>query len=81
MLTENVSSALLAMVYHTAANTMGGAGFNFFQVFTGADAVRVWWLLAAVNSAVAVVLVLIVGSTLQSRRRSMPAESPAPTGR
>jgi membrane protease YdiL (CAAX protease family) len=51
-------SALLAMVYHTAANTMGGAGFNLFQIFTGSDAVRIWWLLAAVNCAAAVVLAL-----------------------
>jgi membrane protease YdiL (CAAX protease family) len=52
-------SAMLAMVYHTAANTMGGAGFNLFQIFTGSDAVRIWWLLAAVNCAAAVVLALV----------------------
>lgn len=58
-------SALMAMVYHTAANTMGGAGFNIFQTFTGPDSVRVWWLLAAVNCVAAGVLILVSGPTLQ----------------
>lgn len=58
-------SALLAILYHTAANTMGGAGLNLFQMFSGPDFVRVWWLLAAVNWAVVVILVVVAGPSLQ----------------
>lgn len=57
-------SALLAMVYHTAANTMGSAGLNVFQLFSGADSIRAWWLLAAVNWIVALIVVLVSGPTL-----------------
>ena len=65
-------SALLAILYHTAANTMGGAGLNLFQMFSGPDFVRVWWLLAAVNWAVVVILVLVAGPNL---RRQPQAET------
>jgi membrane protease YdiL (CAAX protease family) len=33
-------SAFLAMLYHAAANTMGGGGLNVYQLFSGADNVR-----------------------------------------
>lgn len=57
-------SALLTMLYHTTANTMGGPGFNLFQLFSGPDYVRVWWLLAAVNCTAALVVVLVDGPNL-----------------
>jgi membrane protease YdiL (CAAX protease family) len=59
-------SALLAMLYHGAANTVGG--FYFFQMFSGADFVRLWWLLAAVNCVAAVVVVLVTGPNLRRRQ-------------
>jgi uncharacterized protein len=52
-------SALLAMVYHTAANTMVGAGLNVFQLFSGSDYIRAWWWLAAVNWIVALVIIMV----------------------
>lgn len=52
-------SSLLAMVYHTAANTMGGAGLNVFQLFSGSDYIRAWWWLAAMNSMAALIVVLV----------------------
>lgn len=58
-------SALLTMVYHTTANTMGGAGLNLFQLFSGPDYVRAWWLLAAVNCAAALVVVLVAWPDLR----------------
>jgi membrane protease YdiL (CAAX protease family) len=61
-------SALLAMLYHTAANTMGGAGINVYQLFSGPDNVRVWWLLAAVNVAVSVGVLLQAGPNLGRAR-------------
>jgi membrane protease YdiL (CAAX protease family) len=66
-------SALLAILYHTAANTMGGAGLNLFQMFSGPDFVRVWWLLAVINWAVVVILVLVVGSSLRRQPQAEPA--------
>ena len=67
-------SALLAILYHTSANTMGGAGLNLYQVFSGPDFVRAWWLLAAVNCVVATVVVLMFGPSLQRQ----PYVEPAP---
>ncbi|MBM0745067.1 CPBP family intramembrane metalloprotease (plasmid) [Phormidium sp. CLA17] len=64
-------SALLAMVYHTAANTMGGAGFNVFQLFSGPDYIRAWWCLAAVNWMAALIVMLVSGPTLGRSQRSM----------
>jgi membrane protease YdiL (CAAX protease family) len=55
-------SALLAILYHTSANTMG---IYFSSMFSGPDQVRYFWLLAAVNCVVATALVLIAGPTLQ----------------
>ena len=65
-------SALLAILYHTSANTIGGAGLNLYQVFSGPDFVRVWWLLAAVNCVVAVVVVLVFGPSLQRQPYAEP---------
>jgi membrane protease YdiL (CAAX protease family) len=66
-------SALLAILYHTSANTMGGAGLNLFQMFSGPDFVRVWWLLAAVNWGVVVILVLVAGPNLRQQPQAEPA--------
>lgn len=38
-------SVLLQMMFHSAVNTVG-AGY-FFQMFSGADLVRLWWLFSA----------------------------------
>jgi uncharacterized protein len=54
-------SALFAILYHTAANTIG---MYLFSMFPDSDLVRLYWLLAAVNWVVAVVLVLVAGSNL-----------------
>ncbi|NJO43880.1 MAG: CPBP family intramembrane metalloprotease [Cyanobacteria bacterium RU_5_0] len=63
-------SALLAMVYHTAANTMGGGGLNVFQLFSGSDYIRAWWWLAAVNWMAALIVVLVSGPKFCDRRGS-----------
>jgi hypothetical protein len=54
-------SALLAILYHTAANTMS---IYFSPMFSGPDLTRYFWLLAAVNFVVAVVVVLVAGPSL-----------------
>jgi CAAX protease family protein len=56
-------SALLAILYHTAANTI--VGFYFFPMFSGPDSVRLWWLYAAVYCVAAVIVVLVAGANLQ----------------
>lgn len=48
-------SALFAILYHTTANTMG---MYLFPMFTEADQVKLYWLLAAVNWIVAIILIL-----------------------
>jgi uncharacterized protein len=62
-------SALLAMIYHTAANTLG---IYFSPMFSSLDQVRYFWMLAAVNWLVAAAVVLATGPSLQ--RRSMIAK-------
>ena len=51
------NNAMLAILYHGAANAMGIA---FFQGYTGADQLRLFWLLAATNLA-AVAVIIITG--------------------
>ncbi len=60
-------SALLAILYHTSANTMG---LYLFPTFVGPDLVRLFWLLAAMNCVVAVIVVLVAGPNL--RRQPHP---------
>jgi membrane protease YdiL (CAAX protease family) len=55
-------SALLAMLYHSAANTVG---LYFAPMLAGPDEVRYFWLLAAVNWTVAGAVILLTGSTLR----------------
>lgn len=38
-------SVLLPMIFHSAVNTIGGG--YFFQMFSGANLLRLWWLFAA----------------------------------
>jgi uncharacterized protein len=71
-------SALLAILFHGALNTMGGSGLKVFQLFSGPDNLRVWWLFAAVYAAVAVVVVLLAGPSFGRRDALAPLES-APT--
>lgn len=42
---QTKDSVLLQMMFHIAVNTFG-AGY-FFQMFSGANLVRLWWLFAA----------------------------------
>lgn len=63
-------SALLAILYHTAQNTIGG--FYIFRMFSGQDLVRLWWLWAAVYVVVAVIVVLVTGPNLQQQRHASP---------
>lgn len=55
-------SALLALLYHTSANTMG---LYLFPTSTGPESVMMFWLLAAVNSAVAVIVILVAGQNFK----------------
>jgi membrane protease YdiL (CAAX protease family) len=55
-------SALLAILYHTAANTMG---IYFSPMLSGPDLTRYYWLLAAVNWVVVVIVVLVAGPNLR----------------
>jgi hypothetical protein len=65
-------SALLAILYHSAANTIG---IFYSHTLTGADLTRYFWLLAAVNVVVAVSVVLFDRKTW---RTSNPvAQAPA----
>jgi hypothetical protein len=70
-------SALLAILYHTAANTMG---IYFSHMLSGPDLTRYFWLLAAVNCVVAVVVVIVDRQTWRSRRPVVPASVEAVPG-
>jgi membrane protease YdiL (CAAX protease family) len=67
-------SALLPMLYHTAANT---AGPYFFSMFAGSEQVRYFWLLAGVTLVVAVVVILVTGPALQRQPRRPVESAPA----
>jgi uncharacterized protein len=57
-------SALLAILYHTAANTMGIA---ISHLFSGPDLTRYFWLMAAANAIAAVLVVIFDRKTWRSR--------------
>lgn len=59
-------SALLAILYHSAANSVG---LFFSPALSGPDLTRYFWLLAAMNIVAAAIVILLTGTTLQ--RRSM----------
>jgi membrane protease YdiL (CAAX protease family) len=64
-------SALMAMLYHTSANTLG---IYFSPMLSGGDRVRYFWMLAAVNWVAAVIVVLVSGPALQ-RHPAEPVET------
>lgn len=72
-------SVLLAMLYHTSQNAIGGGFFS--AMYSGADATRMFWLLAAVYTVAAIVLVIVAGGA-SLYRFPFPAElhrnSPTP---
>jgi len=57
-------SALLPMLYHTAANTIGP---YFFQTFIGAEQISYYWLYAGMTLAAGILIVLATGTSLQRR--------------
>lgn len=68
-------SALLVMLYHTAANTIS---LYLIPLFSGPDLVRLFWLLAGVNIVMAVTLVVMTGSNLQRKTTPSIEVSPIP---
>ena len=67
-------SALFAILYHSSANAIG---MHLFGLFPHSDLVRLYWLLAAVNWAVAAVVVLVTGSSLGA---NSDADAPSELG-
>jgi hypothetical protein len=67
-------SALLAILYHTAANTVG---IFYSHMLSGADLTRYFWLLAAVNLVVAVSVVLFDRKIWQARGPVAPVSAEA----
>jgi uncharacterized protein len=65
-------SALLAILYHTAANTMG---LYFSPMLAGPNLTRHFWLLAAVNCVVAVLVVIFDRKTWLSHRPVAPVSA------
>jgi len=63
-------SALLAILYHSAANTIG---IYYSHMLAGADLTRYFWLLAAVNLVVAIGVVFFDQKTWRSRSSVAPA--------
>ena len=61
-------SALLAILYHTSANTLG---LYFAPMFTGPDLIRYFWLLAMINALFAVLVILLTGPDLQRNPTSL----------
>lgn len=59
-------SALLAILYHTSANTMG---LYLFPTSILPESVRMYWLLAAVNCAAAIIVVLVAGQNFRRQLR------------
>jgi uncharacterized protein len=75
-------SVLIIMLMHATNNTVSGQFFS--PMFSGADSVRMGWLLAAVWCAVAIVVVILAGPAHLSRKHrkqeAKEAEAPeAPT--
>jgi uncharacterized protein len=63
-------SALLAILYHTAANTIG---IFSSRMLSGPDLTRYFWLLAAVNCVAVVVVVIVDRNTWRSHSPVVPA--------
>lgn len=67
-------SVLLVMLFHTMNNVISG-GF-FHAMFSGADWVRMGWLLVALWCAVAVIVVVLNGPEHLSRKRAKQTPTP-----
>ncbi|MBV9960137.1 MAG: CPBP family intramembrane metalloprotease [Acidobacteria bacterium] len=63
-------SALFAILYHTAANALS---LYLFSMFSGPHLLKLYWLLAAVNWFVALMVMLLTGRTLQGRTHAKTA--------
>lgn len=76
-------SVLLVMLFHTMNNVISGGYFH--AMFSGADWVRMGWLLVALWFAVAVIVVVVNGPEHLSRKRAKqtptPPEGARPTPR
>jgi uncharacterized protein len=73
-------SVLLIMLMHATNNAISGT--FIFPMFSGADSVRLGWLLAAVWCAVAIVVVVVYGPAHLSRKhgkQEVPAPEPTVT--
>jgi hypothetical protein len=65
-------SVLIIMLMHATNNTISGQ--LFFPMFSGADSVRLGWLVAAVWCAVAIVVVIVAGPAHLSRKHRKQEE-------
>jgi membrane protease YdiL (CAAX protease family) len=66
-------SALLPMLYHTAANTIGP---YFFRMFSASEQVSYFWLLSGMTLVVGIVLIILTGPTLQRRGSTLVENAP-----
>jgi CAAX protease family protein len=69
-------SVLVAMLYHTSQNAIGGGFFS--AMYSGRNAMRLFWLLAAVYSVAATALVVIAGPSLGHTAELRKAEKGVP---
>jgi membrane protease YdiL (CAAX protease family) len=67
-------SVLLVMLFHTMNNVISGGYFH--AMFSGADWVRMGWLLVALWFAVAVIVVVVNGPEHLSRKRAKQTPTP-----
>ena len=66
-------SALLPMLYHSAANTVGP---YFFRMFSGPEQVSYFWLLTGMTLVAGIVLVAVTGPSLQHRGSRLVENAP-----
>jgi CAAX protease family protein len=71
-------SVLLIMIMHAANNSASGSFFS--PMFTGADSVRQSWLLAAVWTVIAILVIAIAGPTDLSRKHAKQEEAASSDG-
>jgi uncharacterized protein len=65
-------SVLLAILFHGSINVVG-ASF-YYQMFSGADLTRLWWLQAGMYCAAAIVVVVVAGPQHLSRKHRKQQE-------
>jgi hypothetical protein len=63
-------SALLAILYHSAANAMG---IYYGHTLASSNQTQYFWLLMAVNAVAAVIVVMVDRKTWQARTPAAPA--------